>query len=60
MIKIIQLTASFPIEKKEISEIYVSEYNGYFISNDLQNALKLTQDFFAKKYNARMTVSFVS
>ena len=45
------------MEFKEITEIYVSQSNGYFISKDLQNALKLTQDFVAKTFNTTMIVS---
>ena len=45
------------MEIKEITELYVSQYNGYFIGNDLQNALKLTQDFVAETFNTTMIVS---
>ena len=52
-----QHTRSAPVEIKEIKQIYVSESNGYFIGNDLQNALKLTEDFIAKKLKAKISVS---
>ena len=45
------------MEFKEITEIYVSQHNGYKIGEDLQNALKLTQDFIAEKFNTTMIVS---
>ena len=45
------------MEFKEITEIYVSQSNGYFISKDLQNALKLTQDYVAETFNTTMIVS---
>ena len=54
---LIQNTRSAPIEGKEITEIYVSDSQGYVISNDLKNALILTQQYISEKFNAKMKVS---
>ena len=40
-----------------ISEIYVSEYNGYFIGDDVKNALEITNNFIAKEFNTTQIVS---
>ena len=55
-----QNTRSAPIEGKKITEIFVSDSQGYFISNDLKNALNLTQEYISEKLNAKMTVSKMS
>ena len=52
-----QNVRSAPIEGKEITEIFVSDSQGYFISNDLKNALNLTQQYISEKFNAKMKVS---
>ena len=40
-----------------ISEIYVSEYNGYFIGDDVKNALEITNNFIAKEFKTTQMVS---
>ena len=44
---------------EEISGIYVSDVNGYFIGDDVKNALEVTNDFVAKEFNTTQVVSFV-
>ena len=42
----------------EISDIYVSQFNGYFIGDDIKNALEITNDFIAKTFNTTQIVCF--
>ena len=44
---------------EEISEIYVSEFNGYFIGDDVKNALEVTNEFIAQKFNTTQIVSLL-
>ena len=42
---------------EEISQIYVSEFNGYFIGDDVENALEVTNNFIAQKFSTTQIVS---
>ena len=53
------MVLSFSLEAEKISEIYVSEYNGYFIGDDIKNALKITNDFIAKEFRTTQIVSAI-
>ena len=44
---------------EEISQVYVSEFNGYFIGDDVENALEVTNKFIAKEFNTTQTVSLI-
>ena len=44
---------------EEISQVYVSEFNGYFIGDDVENALEITNNFIAKEFNTTQTVSLI-
>ena len=37
----------------------MSEFNGYFIGDDVKNALKLTNKFIAEKFNTTQIVSLL-
>ena len=53
------LSLGVPQGVKKISEIYVSDFNGYFIGDDVKSALELTNNFIAKEFNTTQTVSFI-
>ena len=37
----------------------MSEFNGYFIGDDVENALEVTNNFIAKEFNTTQTVSLI-
>ena len=44
---------------EEISQVYVSEFNGYFIGDYVENALQITKNFIAKEFNTTQSVSLI-
>ena len=44
---------------EEISQVYVSEFNSYFIGDDVENALEETNNFIAKEFNTTQAVSLI-
>ena len=44
------------MKTEEISEIYVSQCTGYFIGDDLKNALEITNEFIAKEFKTKQIV----
>ena len=52
------LMISASVNVGEISDIYVSQFNGYFIGDDIKNALEITNDFIAKTFNTTQIVCF--